>query len=92
MSDFYAIQRLNDWSNNYQVGVNPFCIFIDMIGYSEDRYGEEVYSGETLHQCCGYLELTMISDALKCFEDNGFDAVFDFIDSLDNDSEYGEVA
>ena len=79
-----AIEELFDWSLNYQSGVNPYCLFLDIIGYSVDRYGCYAYSHD-LKDCgevFGYQELCMFADALKIFENCGFDQVYEWCDDL----------
>ena len=45
--DLMPIQKLYEWSQgNYETGVSPLNVFIDLIGYSEDRYGENTYQGK----------------------------------------------
>ena len=82
-----AIEELYDWSLNFDSpGVNPYCLFLDIIGYSADRYGCYAYSHE-LKDCgevFGYKELCLLADALKLFENNGYDAVYSWCDLLDN--------
>lgn len=81
MSDFDAIEKLAAWSINYQDSCNPWTLFCDLIGYSEDRYGENINSKNPK---LGYLELTQLSDALSVFNDNGYDFVYEYIDKLIN--------
>ena len=78
-----AIEELHDWSLNYLPGNNPYCVFIDLIGYSEDRYGESVYQAPGKYSgVLGYKELCMLADALKVFENNGYDQVYEWCDAL----------
>ena len=37
-----TIKRLFEWSHNYDGGNNPYCVYLDLIGYSEAYYGETV--------------------------------------------------
>ena len=81
-----SIEELWGWSLNFDSGLNPYCLFLDIIGYSADRYGCYAYSHE-LKNCgevFGYKELCLLSDALKIFENNGFDQVYEWCDLLDN--------
>ena len=78
-----AIEELHHWSLNYLPGNNPYCVFIDLIGYSEDRYGESVYQAPGKYSgVLGYKELCMLADALKVFENNGYDQVYEWCDAL----------
>ena len=84
--EFEAIKELQDWSINFE-GASPFLVFLDLIGYSNDRFGcalcGEVTASELSH-LLGYKEYCLISNALKIFENNGYDPVYDYIDSLIN--------
>ena len=80
--DLKPIQDLFEWSDNFDSGVNPYCVFMDLIGYSEDRYGTHTYHGKDYNQVLGYKELCMLGDALKVFEARGYDDVYQFIDYL----------
>ena len=82
-----AVEELHDWSLNYNTGSNPYCIFIDLIGYSVEEWGFRAYSGETLHECLGYKELCMLADALKVFENNGYDQVYAWCSALNEAEE-----
>ena len=89
-----AIEELHDWSQNYNSGRNPFCIFLDLIGYSYDRWGCDAYiapgissPGGRYHGILGYKELCLISDALKVFENNGYDQVYEWCDALNEAEE-----
>ena len=84
-----AIEELHDWSLNYNSGRNPFCIFLDLIGYSNDRWGSEAYvapsvtaEGGRYASVLGYKELCLLADALNIFENNGFDQVYEWCDTL----------
>ena len=86
-----AIEELHDWSLNFEAGLNPYCLFIDIIGYSVDRYGDNAYSHD-LKNCgeiFGYKELCLLADALKVFENTGYDEVYGWCDKL-TESELSE--
>ena len=84
-----AIEELFDWSSNFDCGKNPYCIFLDLIGFSEEEYGEEMftYTGKSFSQILGYKELCLLSAALRVFEDEGYDQVYEWCRAL----EPGEV-
>ena len=85
-----AIEELHDWSLNYLPGNNPYCLFIDLIGYSKERYGESVYETPGKYSgVLGYKELCMLADALKLFENNGYDQMYEWCDAL-NESDPGD--
>jgi hypothetical protein len=54
---------LFEWSRNWAAGKGPATVFLALIGYGEEEYGEvwEMPQGVTM----GYLELDYIADALK---------------------------
>tara|TARA_R100000458_G_scaffold55803_1_gene60114 strand:+ start:360 stop:680 length:321 start_codon:yes stop_codon:yes gene_type:complete len=86
--DLMPIQKLYEWSQgNYETGVSPLNVFMDLIGYSEDRYGENTYQGKEFSDCLGYLELCMLADALKAYENRGHDDVYEMLDYLLHDDE-----
>ena len=84
-----AIEELHDWSLNFNTGVNPYCLFVDIIGYSVDRWGAYAYCHD-LGDCgeiFGYKELCLLADALKLFENNGYDQVYAWCDALNEAEE-----
>ena len=83
-----AIEELHDWSLNFNIGLNPYCLFVDLIGYSVDRWGTYAYMHDIKNcgEIFGYKELCMLADALKLFENNGYDQVYEWCDAL-NESE-----
>ena len=79
-----AVEELHDWSINFDNGANPYCLFLDIIGYSVDRWGCYAYPHE-LKNCgevFGYKELCLLANALKVFENNGFIQVYEWCDAL----------
>ena len=82
-----AIEELHDWSLNFSPGRNPYCVFIDLIGYSIEEWGAAAFSDT--HDYRGilcYKELCLLADALKVFENNSYDQVYAWCDTL-NESE-----
>ncbi|ADP00034.1 hypothetical protein PRUG_00009 [Prochlorococcus phage P-SSP6] len=78
-----SIKTLFDWSSNFEVSKNPYCLFLDLIGYSDAQYGMRCYTGDNLHEHLGYKEMCMLGDALKAFETNGYEAVYDYCNELE---------
>ena len=74
------IKDLLEWSANYESGNNPYCVYLDLIGYSESYYGETIVKNPS--ECLGYLEYTMLSDCLALFENNGYDTIYNIIDEI----------
>ena len=85
-SRFPEIVGLYQWSTNYEAGKTPFTLFIDLIGYSQEQFGESIYNLDK--PSLGYLELDYLGDALKEYATIGSDA-YDFVVSL-MEAEAGE--
>ena len=73
------VARLYNWTLNYNTGEGPFTAFMDLIGYSLDQHGEQLYDWNSPK--LGYLELGMLADALKYYADHPSE-VYDFINKL----------
>ena len=78
-----AIKELFEWSENFDSGKNPYCLFLDLIGYSHDLYQSKSYHGKHLHEHLGYKEMVMLGEALKTFESNGYEAVYNYCTELE---------
>ncbi len=82
-----AIEDLYDWSLNFNAGRNPYCVFIDLIGYSIEEWGVPAFPDTHDYRgVLGYIELCMLADALKVFDENGYDQVYAWCRAL-NESE-----
>ena len=81
VTQFDAIASLHNWSLNFDCGRNPFCVFLDLIGYSQEEYGCKLYEGDP-SEVMGYKELCLLAEALKVFETNGNAAVYACIRDL----------
>jgi len=78
--DFDSITDLADWSVNYNnSSANPFNFFCDLIGYSKERFGDDLCNERP---DLGYIELCKLSDALSVFENNGYPDVYKYIDMV----------
>ena len=73
---FPNIVGLYQWSLNYDAGKTPFTLFIDLIGYTQEQYGQTLY--DLNKPLLGYLELDYLGDALKEYATIGQDA-YDFV-------------
>lgn len=76
-----AVQDLYSWSLNYDSAEGPFTLFIDMIGYSEDEYGEVMYAYPLDSSKLGYMELSKLADALQQYATRP-DAVRGYVGAL----------
>lgn len=74
-----AVQDLYSWSLNYDAGKGPFTLFLDLIGYSFDEFGEALYS--LTEASLGYLELDKLAKALTEYADRPQD-VTGFVQTL----------
>jgi hypothetical protein len=64
---------LYGWSLNYDTGKGPITLFLDLIGYSADNYGANLY--DLTNAPLGYLELDYLGDALKEYADRPGDVM-----------------
>lgn len=84
---FKAIDELASWSINNFKGTDPWGLYLDLIGYSEEAFGcscccIDPYS---FSKVLGYHELCLLGDALKVFENHGNEIVFDYITTIGNE-------
>ena len=75
-----TVQQLADWSENFMDRNNPFNLFLDLIGYSQSTYGDHLT--EVWSSFMGYKEYVLLADALKLFENNGYETVYKIIDDI----------
>lgn len=53
------------WSMNYDIKAGtPYHLFLDLIGYSEENYGDTLYKGNP-RNVLGFMEIDYLGDALK---------------------------
>jgi len=78
-----AIKTLFDWSEQFEANENPWCLFLDIIGYSQDKYMTNSYTPKDLHKNLGFEEMCMLADALKVFENKGYDEVYNYCTELE---------
>jgi len=71
-----VLQHLADWSENWMDRNNPFNLFLDLTGYSESQYGEMLTSD---YSYMGYQEYVLLGEALKLFENHGYETIFTII-------------
>jgi hypothetical protein len=57
------------WSVNYD-HPTPAALFLDIIGYSDEEYGEPMFSLKDCPERFGYMEIGMLADALKEYADD----------------------
>ena len=61
-------EDLYKWGLNFDTHNNPFLLFLDLIGWNEEQYGERLGQSVTL----GYAEADYLADALKEWAENPF--------------------
>lgn len=75
------VTNLIHWSMNYDGRQGtPYHLFLDLIGYSDEHFGENLYKGNP-RNVLGFMELDYLGDALKEYANNP-QAVEDWIDLL----------
>jgi len=72
--------QLFRWSENFDCQRGPATLFLDLIGYSANEFGQALYElSEQYH--LGYMELDYLADALKEYASTP-DAVYEFVEEL----------
>lgn len=74
-----GVASLWSWSMNFEAGQGPATAFLDLIGYSADQFGENVYGWDKINM--GYRELSELAGALEDYANNP-QQVREYIDSL----------
>ena len=75
------VTELIYWSMNYDIKTGtPYHLFLDLIGYSFENFGERLYKGEPM-AILGHLEMDLIGKAMIEYSKNP-QAVIDWIDLL----------
>jgi hypothetical protein len=77
------VRALVNWSMNYDIKKGtPYQIFLDLIGYSVEHFGEAIVQDVT-KVSIGYKELGFLGEALTEYSDSPKD-VMDWIEKLDD--------
>ena len=83
---FKSIQAFYQWSVGcYSPGdPNPFNAYLDFIGYDSDGESSAEYrfSGSLSGDLFGFHEYCLLADALKVFENHGYEDVYSYISLL----------
>ena len=79
------LTELLEWSANFERVNNVFNVYLDLIGYSEEHYGNTLVANPS--RCLGYKEYTMLSNCLALFENNGYDTIYNIIDEITKEEE-----
>lgn len=75
------VADLYSWSTNFGPEGNPFQVFLDLIGWSDEEMGEPLLAGRDPSSFMGYLEVDKLADALKEYADRPHD-VREFVNAL----------
>jgi hypothetical protein len=76
---FEGIETLYQWSFNFDRESNPFHLFLDLIGYSKENWGEN-WLKETPE--LGYLEMHYLANALEEYSNHNYTVTYAFIEDL----------
>jgi len=79
------LTELYEWSANFEGVNNVFNVYLDLIGYSEEHYGNTLVANPS--RCLGYLEYTMLANCLALFENNGYQTIYNIIDEITQQEE-----
>lgn len=86
------VAKLISWSENYDYP-SPFTLFLDLIGWSEQEFGERQCKDKW--PTLGYLEVSMLGEALQQYSENPDEVNFWLGDLLaaeyEDDDEFVEV-
>ena len=77
-----SIEELYDWSLNFSDHNNPWSIFCDLIGYSQDAYGQALSDSSKYDDFLGYIELCKLANALSLFENHGHHQICQWIEMM----------
>lgn len=59
-----GVATLYEWSENFE-WPSPWALFLDVIGYSAENFGETIFDVKEQGSKLGYVELDYLADALK---------------------------
>lgn len=77
-----SVTELIQWSMNYDLAKGtPYHIFLDLIGYSDEHFGGQLFKGNP-RDVLGFVEIGYLADALQEYATNP-QQVSDWIDLLD---------
>jgi hypothetical protein len=86
---FKGICGLYSWSANYE-DYAPFRYFLDLVGYSDETFGQNLADWSKVSTNLRYLELDYLADALKEYATIGEDAYRFVLELLEAEAE-GQV-
>jgi len=65
---FTCIVDLYKWSTNFERGQTPMTALLDIIGWSKEQYGENLYDWNNV--AMGYYDLGLLADAITLYSDD----------------------
>ncbi len=68
---FQEIEALHGLGFNYEYDKNPFLTFLDLIGFSQENYGQSFHKEPELD----FMAMEYLADALKKYGRNPEDAI-----------------
>jgi hypothetical protein len=75
-----GVAQLASWATNYDPKTGtPFGVFLDLIGYSEEQFGQNLVMNP--QRVIGFLEADYLADALKNYANNPAE-VSEFVEKL----------
>ena len=89
-SEKEVLEQLYDWSKNFEAGANPWCLFLDICGYSQWYYGDAIAADVVDNSYMGYKELTLMAEALALFNNAGYDVIYELINEIHSKEENNE--
>ena len=84
--DEQPIRNLHYWSLNYGPGKNPWCLFLDLSGWSHYELGETIYKDDPT-DVLGTVELNLLIEALSECMKVPWTEVYDLINDIQREEE-----
>ena len=75
-----GVARLWNWSTNHEYPA-PSSLFLDLIGYSEEQFGQPLSDLNTIHAKLGFKELGLLSEALSDYANRPHD-VLEYVEAV----------
>lgn len=76
-----GVQDLYYWSTNFEAGRGPFALYLDLIGWTENEFGEGETVYDYAHRSLGYVELSKLARALEEYANQPHD-VYQYVEML----------
>jgi hypothetical protein len=77
------LTELHEWSKSFEPGKNPFALFLDIIGYSDEILGTNLIAEPSkVHEFMGYTEYVMLGRALQVYGNASHLVVYEACNNL----------